>query len=136
MLSYKQCVLALVPCIVVSADIVFAEIHRASYGNAVVEVLRGFSVWLGVTPILMFLSFKLSQCLRQRCCSRLLDFLVTFFIVVVICGVLIITLMVEQLLWWYPITDFNLLGTTMIYGSCIHGIIFIGLAAACFCCLC
>ena len=135
MLSYKQCVLALVPVIIASIDIVFALIYRDSYSHAVVEALRGLAMSLGVGPMLFFVGFKLSQCLHQPCCSRPLDFLVTLFIVVVMCGTLVASLMLEQLLWWHPIPDFNPLGgPTLIYGSCIHTILFVGLAATCFCC--
>ena len=133
MLSYKQCVLALVPFIIGPIDLVSAEIRREGYGNAVVEALRGLSMWLGVGPMLFFVGMKLSQCLHQRCGTRPLDFLVTTFIVVVICVTLVATLVVEQCLWWWPISD-RLLGTHMIYGSCIHAILSLGLAAVLFGC--
>jgi len=136
MLSYKQCLIAMIPFLWAAADTSSAESTKFKGGYAPTELVRGAAMWLGVGPLLMFTAMKLSYTFSKKR-SNCLEVVVNILIALVVVIELVAILVSEQVFFLIPFLRGGPLNPLDPYGtlwkaSAVFGVLYTSLAWICF----
>lgn len=138
MMSYKQCLVSMVPLLWGTMDLYLAEMrvlleHHDRYeGGGILELVRGLSLWLGVGPFLICMGVRMAQCCPNQG-STGVDVLLNVVIVLILAGMLVGILFLEPQ-FWFLLSELGVEYKVLEIGSGLFGLVFTTLAVVGFRC--